>query len=656
MSRFHLPFGVCSNNRKSVFWFAFLLPISLLAAASAPPPRVPLKQFFDNPKYASAEISPDGKRLAFLAPADNRLNIWVCAADASLETARVVTHEKARSVFSFEWSRDGRWIIYSHDSNGDENFHLFRTDPAQPDAAAVDLTPDPPTASLAPWQPSRADIIDLPTERPGEITVAWNKRDRHYFDAYRIDIATGAATVVAANPGDVDSWHTDTHGRVLAAAALMKNTQTQIRVRPDETAEFKLLATYNDDEQASVHAYSVDGSYLYLTSAHGADLTRLVKLDVKTGTETVIDQDPEFDVSGPLISDRTHRLLGVLYNKERLTYKAFDPQFQKDLDALAKVHDGDVNFGNSTEDENQWIVSFNSPTDPGATYLYDRATGTARFIFRPRPWLTPDVLVGMKPVTLKSRDGLTLHGYVTVSKGVEPHNLPAVLLVHGGPWLRNSWGYDAEAQFLANRGYAVMHINYRGSTGYGKKFVNAGDKEWGGKMTDDMVDATEWLIRQGIADPKRFGIYGGSYGGYATLAAMAFRPGMYACGVDYVGVANLLTFMNTMPAYWEDSRNILYKRVGNPNTEKDFLRSRSPVYYADKIQGPLFIAQGYNDPRVNHNEAEQIVAALKKNGKPVEYMVKMDEGHGFRNPENRLDFYGKMEGFLDKYLGGNEGR
>ncbi len=613
-------------------------------ARAAAPRRIPLKDFFDNPKYASAEISPDGKRLAFLAPAENRLNIWICDAGAPLDSARLVTHEKARGIYSFTWSRDGRWILYSHDGNGDENYHIYRTDPDQPDTAAVDLTPA---------DHSRGDFIALPRETPGEMVVAWNARDPHYFDAYRIEIATGKAAMVARNPGDVDSWYTDTHGRVLAAVALMKNTQTEIRVRTDEAAPYKLLATYNDDEQATIHGFGADGTFVYLTSARGSDVSRLVKLNLKSGTEALIDQDPEFDVNGPIISDLTHKLMAVAYNKERFTYKAFDPQFQKDLDTLGKVHDGDIQFGNSTEDERKWIVSFNSPTDPGATYLYDRDTGTARFIFRPRPWLKPETLAEMKPVTLKSRDGLTLHGYLTLPKGVEAHDLPAVLVVHGGPWLRNSWGYDGEAQFLANRGYAVLEINYRGSAGFGKNFMNAGDKEWGGKMTDDMIDATQWLIDQKIADGKRFGIYGGSYGGYATLAALAFRPGVYACGVDYVGVANLLTFMNTMPAYWENSRSVLYKRVGNPVTEKDFLRSRSPVYFADKIEAPLFIAQGYNDPRVNHAESEQIVAALKKNGKPVEYMVKMDEGHGFRNPENRLDFYGKIEGFLNQYLSGD---
>jgi dipeptidyl aminopeptidase/acylaminoacyl peptidase len=629
--------------------FRFLLPLLLSGQAllAAQPALIPLKAFFDNPKCLSAEISPDGKLLAFMAPADNRLNVWVCDAGAPLETARLITHEKLRAILNFYWSRDGRWILYTHDSNGNENFHVFRADPSQPDAPALDLTHQ---------DSSRADLIALPLETPGQVLVAWNKRDPRYFDPYRIDLATGAATMLLENPGDVESWYADTHGRILAASAQLKNTNVEIRVRPDEKSPFRLLATYADDDQANIQGFGADGTFLYVTSALGADLIRLVKLDIGTGKESVIDQDSEYDATGPVISDLTHKLMGVAYNKERLVYKAFDPQFQKDLDTLAKVHDGDIQFVNCTADERKWIVLFNSPTDPGATYLYDRDSGTARFILRPRPWLDPAALATMQPVTIMSRDGLKLHGYLTLPKGIEPRDLPALLVVHGGPWLRNSWGYDAEAQFLANRGYAVLQINYRGSIGFGKKFVNAGDKEWGGKMTDDMIDATEWLIHQGIADPKRFGIYGGSYGGYATLAALAFRPGVYACGIDYVGVANLLTFMNTMPTYWETSREILYKRVGNPNTDFELLHDHSPVFYADKIVAPLFVAQGYNDPRVNHNEAEQIVGAMQHNRKPVEYMVKMDEGHGFRNPENRLDFYGHMETFLAQYLGGKVGK
>jgi dipeptidyl aminopeptidase/acylaminoacyl peptidase len=625
-------------------WRLIVLPLLLIAAqaSAAPASRLPLTAFFDNPKYASAAISPDGKRIAFLAPAENnRLNIWICAAAAPLAAAKLVTHETARGITSFSWTRDGHWILYGRDTNGDENFHLIRADPDKPDVPAVDLTPA---------AASRADLIDLPRENPGAAIVSWNKRDPHSFDAYRIDIATGAAVMVAQNPGDVDSWHTDSHGRVLAADALLKNTQTEIRVRPDESSPFRTLATYQEDEQATTQAFGVDNTFLYVTSARDSNVVRLVRLDIKTGAETVIDQDPDYDVAGPIISDLTHQLIGVSYNKERFINKALNPEFARDLAALSKIHDGDIQINNGTADDRQWMVSYNSPTDPGATYLYNRDTGAARFIFRPRPWLKPETLADMQPVTIQSRDGLTLHGYLTLPRGVPPHDLPAVEIVHGGPWVRASWGYNAEAQFLANRGYASIIINYRGSVGFGKAFMNAGDKEWGGKMTDDMVDASQWLIGHKIADAKRIAIYGGSYGGYATLAALAFRPGVYACGIDYVGISNLLTFMNTMPVYWEDQRAILYKKVGNPITEQAYLRSRSPVFFADKIVAPLFIAQGYHDPRVNHAEAEQIVAALKRKGKPVEYMVKMDEGHGFKNPENRLDFYAKMETFLDRYL------
>jgi dipeptidyl aminopeptidase/acylaminoacyl peptidase len=318
--------------------------------------------------------------------------------------------------------------------------------------------------------------------------------------------------------------------------------------------------------------------------------------------------------------------------------------------ALQKVHDGEVLFRSSDNDERKWIIAFNSPTDPGATYLYDRGTGEAKFLYRPRPWLKSDELVGMKPISFQSRDGLELHGYLSLPKGVDPRKLPTVLIVHGGPWARDDWGYDPEAQFLANRGFAILQINFRGSTGYGKKFLHLGDREWGGKMLDDLVDGVNWIVGQGIADKSHIGIYGGSYGGYATLAALAFRPEVFACGVDYVGISNLLTFMNTIPPYWETFRDVMYRRVGNPKKDQAFLRSRSPLFSADKIKAPLFIAQGYNDPRVNHAEAEQIVAALKKNGQPVEYMLKMNEGHGFANPENRIDFYTKMEAFLADHL------
>ena len=629
------------NARRLGLGISLLLVLGAAAVARAQPaPRIPLKDFFDNPKISSAAISPDGRQLAFLAPEGNRMNVWVGDVARSLDSARAITHDTQRGIMHFVWTRDSRYVLFEQDRDGDENFHLFRADPLRPDAKAVDLTP---------MAGARAEVIELPRGRPGEAIVAINGRDKRYFDAYRLDLETGELQLLEENPGDVDTWHVDSHGEIRACTAQV-GTKTEIRARDSASGPFRTLATYTDEESPSVHGFSADGTYLYFSSARDANAERLVKLDLKTGKETLIDADPEYDLSEVLISDRTKQLLGVAYNKDRLIYKPFDKQFARDLEILGKLHDGEILFRNSTDDEQKWIIAYNSPTDPGATYLYDRATGQAQFLYRPRPWLSHEDLADMQPISFSSRDGLTIHGYLTLPKGVAAKNLPTVLVVHGGPWARDTWGYDPEVQFLANRGFAVLQINYRGSTGYGKQFLNAGNREWGGKMLDDLIDGADWIVRQGIADKKRLGIYGASYGGYATLSALAFRPKVFACGVDYVGVSNLFTFMNTIPPYWETFRELMYKRVGNPKIDQELLRTRSPLFAADKIEVPLFVAQGYNDPRVNHAEAEQIVRALKTNGKAVEYLVKMDEGHGFENPENRLDFYEKMEAFLEKHL------
>lgn len=612
----------------------------LIAEGTRKPQEIPLKDFFDNPKISDAAISPDGKRLAFLSPENNRLNIWVCETGSDLASAKAVTHDIERGIIAYWWTRDSSYILYGQDQGGDENFHLYRADPSNPTAKPIDLTPT---------EGARAEIIDLPRDRPNEALVAINARDKRYFDAYAIDIASGRSRLLEKNPGDVDAWFADGHGIIRACAAQV-GTKTEIRVRDSGSGPFRLLATYSDEESVSIHGFGPDGSFLYLSSARDSNTERLATLDLKTGKETIIDEDPEYDLSEVLISDQTNELLGVGYNRDRLTYKAFDKQFARDLGTLEKVHDGEIHFRSSTRDEKRWIIAYDCPNDPGATYLYDRETGQAQFLYRPRPWLPRDALADVKPITFQSRDGLTIHGYLTVPKGVEAKKLPTVLVVHGGPWARDDWGYDPETQFLANRGFVVLQINYRGSTGYGKKFLHAGDREWGGKMLDDLVDGAEWAVLQGFADRDRLAIYGGSYGGYATLAALAFRPKIFACGIDYVGISNLLTFMNSIPPYWETFRDLMYKRIGDPKADRELLLSRSPLFAADKIEAPLLVAQGYNDPRVNHAEAEQIVEALKAKGSPVEYLVKMDEGHGFQNPENRMEFYEKMEAFLKSHL------
>jgi dipeptidyl aminopeptidase/acylaminoacyl peptidase len=612
------------------------------APAAAPlPPKIPLTDFFDNPKISSAHISPDGTRLAFLAPDRGKLNVWVCALNEGPAKARLITRDEKRGIMYFFWTRDSRYVLYLQDQGGNENFHLYRADPSAEKIDPADLTP---------FDGARAEVIDLPREHPQKMLVALNSRDKRVFDVYELEIASGKLRLIEKNPGDVDSWVTDTKGVLRGCLASPGKGMTEIRVRDTGTGPFRMLARYTDEEDGGLTAFGKDGTFVYGTNARDSNTTRLVKIDLATGKETVVDEDPEYDVEEALISDVTHEILAVSYDKDRLVYKPYDRQFAKDLDILKRTHDGDVLFISSDAKEQKWIVAYNSPTDPGATYLYDRATGQTEFLYRPRPWLKADQLVGMEPISYISRDGLEIHGYLTVPKGLKPENLPLLLVVHGGPWARDDWGYDPEVQFLANRGYAVLQVNYRGSTGYGKKFLHAGDKEWGGRMLDDLVDGVTWAVGKGIADPERLGIYGGSYGGYATLSALAFEPKVFKCGIDYVGISNLLTFMNTIPPYWDTFRDTMYQRVGNPKTETEFLKSRSPLFSAGKIEAPLFIAQGFNDPRVNHAEAEQIVKALQDRGKTVEYMLKMDEGHGFANPKNRLDFYRKMETFLGANL------
>jgi len=643
-----------SIARCSNVLFAWAAAVLLLSACSkevketvssqAHVPVIPLKDFFDNPKLGGAQISPDGEKLAFLAPEKGKLNVWVCAIKDGLDKAKPITQDDKRGITRFFWTRDSRYVIYMQDGGGDENFHLFRTDPTAEKIDSLDLTP---------FKGVRAGVLDLPQDRHGEMLVTLNKRNPKLFDVYLLQIATGKLTLLDKNPGDVDGWTTDTQGVVRGCSAQTPGGITEIRVRDSGVGPFRVLGRYTDEENGSLEAFGKDGSFVYGINAKGSNTTRLVRIDLKTGLETVMDQNPEVDVAGVLFSDLTHEILGISYNSDRLIYKAYDPQFAKDLAILQKVHDGDILFRSSDANEQKWIIAYNSPQDPGATYLYDRSTGKAEFLYRPRPWLKPEQLVGMKPVSFLSRDGLTLHGYLSLPKGGDGKNLPLVLVVHGGPWARDDWGYDPEAQFLANRGYAVLQVNFRGSTGYGKAFLHAGDREWGGKMLDDLVDAVNWAVDQGIADKKRLAIYGGSYGGYATLAALAFQPEVFRCGINYVGVSNLLTFMNTIPPYWDTFREVMYKRVGDPSKDAEFLRSRSPLFFADQIQAPLLIAQGFNDPRVNHAEAEQIVKALQDRNKEVEYLVKMDEGHGFANPENRMEFYQRMEAFLAKNMKAN---
>jgi dipeptidyl aminopeptidase/acylaminoacyl peptidase len=605
-------------------------------------PLIPLRHLFDNPERAGARLSPDGRLISWLAPREGVMNIWV--SDAHGGEPWPVTDDRRRGIRAHMWSRDSTRILHLQDAGGDENNHVYCVDARG--GRARDLTPFPGV---------KAGLIAAPRATPRHILVSMNLRDRSLFDAYRLTLATGRLEMVGENPGDILGWLEDRQGLVRAAVAQTPSGDHRVLVREGEGDPLRVVAEYANEDGGHPYAFTPDGTRLWVGSAKGSDLTRLVELDPADGSERVIDGDERADLSGPVISGRTGELLGAVYLRDRLVMHAFDERLAADWEAVNEIHPGDPHITSQDAEETAFIVTFNDDRDPGATYLYDRGTRTARFLHRPRPWLDPEVLAPMRPVTITSRDGLALHSYLTLPVGIEPRGLPAVLVVHGGPWSRDAWGYDAEAQLLANRGYAVLQVNYRGSTGFGKAFTHAAEREFAGKMHDDLIDGVDWLVAEGIADPARIGIYGGSYGGYAALVGASFTPDVFACAVSVVGPSSLVTLVRSFPAYW---RPLLagswYRYVGDPDdpTQRADMEARSPLNRVDDITAPLLVIQGANDPRVTKAESDQIVAALRARGVEVEYIVKDDEGHGFVRPENRMDVYRALDRFLARHLGG----
>ncbi|MHB8342138.1 MAG: S9 family peptidase, partial [Mycobacteriales bacterium] len=590
------------------------------------PPLIPLEQFFDNPERAYATISPDGTKIAFLAPEEGRLNVWVRTVGA--DDDRCVTHDHTRGIQRYYWTRDSRHLLYLQDSGGDENFHVFRADLAAADAPSVDLTPYPG---------ARVEIVSLPLGDPGAAILMLNNRDPELFDVARLEIATGEVRTLAENPGNVGGYVPDLAGRIIAAYSQTPDGDAEIlAVGPG--GEHRLVAHFANEDGGDPVGVTPDGSALLVSSARDSDLARLVRLDLASGAETVLDADEEADLADGLLvqplveGTRDGELLAARYVRDRSVVHPLSDRFVPVLERLRQIAPGDLARISSDDSERRWVVSFTDDRDPGATYLYDHATGESTFLFRAYPTLDPAALAPMRPVRVTSRDGLTLRCYLTLPVGVDPVSLPTVLLVHGGPWARDAWGYDPEAQFLANRGYAVLQVNYRGSTGFGKAFTHAAEHEFAGKMHDDLIDAVEWAVKEGYADPTRVGIYGGSYGGYAALVGVTFTPDVFAASVSYCGPSSLATLIRSFPPYWKTFlAGTFHRYVGDPDdpaAEADML-ARSPITRVDQIRTPLLVAQGANDPRVTKVESDQIVEALRARGVDVEYIVKDDEGHGF---------------------------
>lgn len=598
--------------------------------------RIPLRDFFRNPEQATFQLSPDGNSIAFLQPYENRMNVFVRPRAGG--PAVRITSETDRDVAGYFW-KGSRRIVYLKDFKGDENFHLVSVD--SDGKNLVDLTP---------FDKVRAMIIDDRYDDDGEILVALNKRNPEVFDVYRIDLNSKELTLLAENPGNITAWITDHAGRIRLAIAT-DGVNNSIMHRADDNSAFATVITTNFRQQISPLFFDFDNKLLFAASNIDRDKAAIVRVDPATAKEeSLIFEHPEVDVGG-LDWSRKRKVCTeaqfVTWKRER---KFFDAEMQAIHADLERQLPGyEIDLQSSNKDETLFVVAAWNDRTQGVRYLYDVATKTLTKLAEIAPWLDENELAEMKPITYQARDGLTIHGYLTLPRG-GGKNLPMVVIAHGGPWARDVWGYDPEAQFLANRGYAVMHMNFRGSTGYGRKFWEASFKEWGRTMQDDVTDGVKYAIAQGIADPKRVAIYGGSYGGYCTLAGLAFTPELYACGVDYVGVSNLFTFIKTIPPYWKPMLDMLYEMVGNPETDKELLAAASPALHADNIRAPLLIAQGAQDPRVNIEESNQMVAALNKHGIDVEYIVKDNEGHGFHNEENRFEFYEAMERFLEKHL------
>jgi dipeptidyl aminopeptidase/acylaminoacyl peptidase len=612
-----------------------------LPARAEPPPLIPRKILFGNPEKAAPQISPDGKRIAYLAP-DKKdvMQVWVQT--IGKDDARQVTQDKKRGIRVHQWTYAPDTLLYLQDNDGDENFHIY----------AVNLADDT-VRDLTPFQGVRAQLIGVERDFPNELLAGLNLKDRRVHDVYRINLASGEAALDTKNPGDVLGWEYDPKFRVRAAQAQTPDGGTQVRYRDDDKSPWKTLVTWGpEDADGRVIGFTADGDALWMTSSEGRDTLALVKRGLGGGEEKVVASDPKADAGGVLFNPNTHAVEAVAFNRERVRWEAVDPAVAADLKVLQEGARGEPSVVSRSKDLNTWVVAYSADLHPTTYYLYDRPEKKLTKLFTSQPALDKFTLAPMKPVTIPSRDGLGLVSYLTLPVGVEPKNLPTVLMVHGGPWGRDAWGFNPQSQWLANRGYAVLSVNFRGSAGFGKKFLHAGDREWAGKMHDDLIDAVQWAVKEGYADPKRVAIFGGSYGGYAALVGATFTPDVFACAVDIVGPSNLVTLLRSIPPYWEPMKKLFAVRVGDVEKEEEFLRSRSPLFKADQIKIPLLIGQGANDPRVKQAESEQIVEALKKAGKPVEYILFPDEGHGFARPENRLKFFAAAEAFLAQHLGG----
>jgi dipeptidyl aminopeptidase/acylaminoacyl peptidase len=612
-----------------------------LNAASSETKLIPREVIFGNPEKMTARISPDGNMLAYLAPVNNVLNVWM--GKIGSKEFKPVTKDDNRGIMRYFWARDNKHIMYLQDVGGNENWRLY----------GVDLKTGE-IKDYTPYEEVQVRIVDISKHFPNELLIGMNKENQKVHDVYHLDLTTGELELVAKNPGMVMGWIVDADFKVRGATQATPDGGVDLMVRDSEDAEWRKLLTWGmeDNYSSSPICFSKDGRHLYLIDSRNANTGRLVKYQTTTGNMEVLAEDPQYDVTDIEIHPDEYKIQAVGFTKARMEWVILDEAIRGDFETIRKLDHGDFGVVSRDDADKTWLVYFDKDNGPISYWVYDRDTQKGTFLFHHRPVLNDYTLATMEPISFESRDGLTINGYITYPPGKGKTNLPMILLVHGGPWARDVWGYTSEAQWLANRGYACLQVNFRGSSGYGKDFLNAGDKEWGAKMQDDLTDAVNWAIKQGIADPKKVAIFGGSYGGYAALAGATFTPDLYACAVDGSGPTNLVTLIKAIPPYWSTMLAMFHQRMGNPETEREFLESRSPLFFVDNIKIPIMVVQGANDPRVPQDEAEQIVNAMQKKGLDYQYMLFEDEGHGLVKPGNRMKFYAEAEKFLAKHLGG----
>jgi dipeptidyl aminopeptidase/acylaminoacyl peptidase len=638
-----------------LLFFVCLLGLASLPASTlaAQPPLIDRELFFGNPEIAGAQISPDGQYIAFLKPWKDTRNVWVKKTGEPFDKAHLVTNDTKRPIPAYLWSRDSKYILFVQDHGGDENYNVYAVNPAEAPAAGQDV---PAARNITDAKGARALIYATPKSQPDTLYIGLNDRDPAWHDLYKLTISTGKRELLRKNTEHVSAWIFDNAAALRLAVRTTDAGDTEI-LRVDQDALSLIYSCTVMEGCAPVH-FDKDNKQVYIETSKGdQDLSRLALLDPSTSKETLVESDPlgKVDFGEAIFSDKTDTLIATSYTDERERVYFKDKAFGADYALLKKKLGGkQIALGSTTADEQRILITANSDTEPGETYLFDRATKALTLQYRIREKLPRAALAPMKPVSYSSSDGLTIPAYLTLPVGVPAKGLPAIVLPHGGPWGRDQWGYSGLPQFYANRGYAVLQMNFRGSTGYGKKFLNAGNKQWGQLMQDDITWGVKYLVASGIADPKRIGITGGSYGGYATLAGVAFTPDLYAAAVSIVGPSNLITLLDSIPPYWEAARKIFFVRLGDPrNPEgRKLLEQQSPLNSASKIKTPLLVAQGANDPRVKKAESEQIVIALRDRGFPVEYILAPDEGHGFARPVNNMALFAEAEKFFAGHIGG----